>query len=89
MLLIICMHGWLAASYLLGLQAATEGVSQIVQPWLYFNIVLRNSQIFLPVLDLVNSCKRCSTEQQWICSPQAARLHEPQALHSVCCWCLL
>ena len=34
-------------------QAVTESVTQVVQPWLYFNIVLRNSQIFLPVLDLV------------------------------------
>ena len=36
---------------ILALQTALESVAQVVQPWLYFNIILRNSQIFLPVLD--------------------------------------
>ena len=31
-------------------------MTQVVQPWLYFNIVLRNSQIFIPVLDHVRAC---------------------------------
>ena len=39
-------------------RAAAEAAAQqldrsVQQPWIYLNIVLRNSQLFLPVLDLV------------------------------------
>ena len=42
-------------------QAVAEAAAQkldksIQQPWIYLNIVLRNSQIFLPVLDVVSCC---------------------------------
>ena len=41
-------------------EAAADAVAQtldksVQQPWLYLNIVLRNSQLFLPVLDLVSA----------------------------------
>ena len=54
-----------------------------MQPWLYFNIVLRNSQIFLPVLDLV----RLSRQLQCMYVGRAAALHETKAL--VCKWLLV
>ena len=48
------------------LQTAVESVAQVVQPWLYFNIILRNSQIFLPVLDKVPApCRAQLWRQMW------------------------
>lgn len=43
-------------------KAAAQAVAETLdkstqQPWLYLNIVLRNSQLFLPVLDLVGPAK--------------------------------
>lgn len=31
------------------------------QPWIYLNIVLRHSQLFLPVLDLVCTLSLCTS----------------------------
>ena len=54
------------------LQTAVESVAQVVQPWLYFNIILRNSQIFLPVLDKVLGVQLEGQEGSSHCAPTLA-----------------